>query len=91
MYSLDGPANLPALRRELFHSENLEGEMLPPTWSALLPHITSANYIAMHDKSFHANHPALPPVEENGWRTENGTYMPVRCLTVPASLTAIEL
>ena len=65
--------------------------MLPPARSALLPHIRRANYITMCDKAFPSIHPALPPIEENGWTLENGVYVPVRCLRPPAPLAVIEL
>ena len=51
VYCPAGPTTLPALRWKLFRSKNLEGEMLPPTRAALLPHINRANYMAMRDKS----------------------------------------
>ena len=55
VYSPKGPTTLPLLRWELFRSKNLEGEMLPPTRAALLPHILRANYITMRDKSYMKN------------------------------------
>lgn len=91
VYSSTGPTTLPALRWELFRSKNLEGEMLPPTRAALMPHITRANYIAMRDKSYPTNCPTLPPIEQNGWNVEKGVYVPVRCLTLPAPRAVIEL
>ena len=51
VYRSSGPTAIPALRWDLFPSKNLEGEMLPPTRSALLPHIRRANYITMRDKA----------------------------------------
>jgi len=71
--------------------QNLEGEMLPSTRAALLPHINRANYITMRDKSYTTNHPVLPPIERNGWNVEEGAYVPVRCLTLPAPRAVIEL
>ena len=71
VYCSTGPTTRPALRWELFRSKNLEGEMLPPTGSALLPHIIRANYIAMRDKSYLANCPTLPPIEEHGWSVKD--------------------
>ena len=91
VYCSTGPIALPALRWELFRSKNLEGEMLPPTRSALLPHILRANYIAMRDKSYLVNCPVLPPIEQNGWIAEEGNYNPVHCLTFPAPRAVIEL
>ena len=74
-------------------SKNLEGEMLPPTRAALLPHITRANYIAMRDKSYTTNCPTLLPIEENGWSAKEGSrlYVPTRCLILPAPRAVIEL
>jgi hypothetical protein len=91
VYCSTGPTTLPALRWELFRSKNLEAEMLPPTRAALFPHITRSNYIAMRDKSYCMNCPALPPIEQNGWSVEDGAYVPVRCLTLPAPRAVIEL
>ena len=83
VYCLSGRTILPALRWEMFCSKNLEGEMLPPTRAALLPHIPRANYIAMRDKSYTTSCLALPPIEENGWNVKEGVYVPVRCLALP--------
>ena len=71
--------------------KNLEGEMLPPTRASLLPHVTRANYIAMRDKSYTSNCPALPPIDQNGWFVKEGLYIPVRCLNLPAPRAVIEL
>jgi len=57
-------------RGELFRSKNLDGEMLPPTSIALLPHILRANYITMRDKSYQTSYPELPPIEANEWRKD---------------------
>jgi hypothetical protein len=92
VYSPKGSTSIPALRWELFSSKNLEGENLPPTRSALLPHIQRANYMTMRDKSYQMNHPSLPPpIEQNGWTRENDTYLPLRCLSLPAPSAVIEL
>ena len=91
VYSSKGPTTLPSLRWELFRSKNLEGEVLPPTRAALLPHIIRANYITMRDKSYLDNCPALPPIEENGWKLEKEVYVPVRCLALPAPRAVVEL
>ncbi|CAB3980183.1 Hypothetical predicted protein [Paramuricea clavata] len=87
VYCSKGPKTLPALRWTLFRSKYLEGEMLPPTRAALLPHIVRA----MCDKSYPLNCPSLPPIEENGWSLDEGVYVPVRCLTPPAPQAVIEL
>lgn len=93
VYCSKGPQTLPALRWELFCSKNLEGEMLPPTRAALLPHITRANYIAMRDKSYTTNCPTLLPIEDNGWSEKEGSglYVPIRCIILPAPRAVIEL
>ena len=93
VYCSKGPQTLPSLRWELFCSKNMEGEMLPPTLAALLPHITRANYMAMRDKSYTRNCPTLPPIEENGWSEKEGSelYVPMRCLNMPAPRSVIEL
>ena len=65
--------------------------MLPPTRAALMPHITRASYIAMHDKLYVTTCPILPPIDQSGWSEENGIYLPVRCLTLPAPRAVLEL
>jgi len=54
----------------MFLSKNLEKKMLPPTRAVLLPHITRANYIAMHDKSYVTRSPDFPAIEQSGWRLD---------------------
>jgi hypothetical protein len=91
VYSTSGPRSLPALRWDLFRSKNLEGEMLPPTRGALLPHLTRANYMSMRDKSYIRLHPNLPPIKENGWHQHEEVYVPVRSLNNPAPQAVLEL
>ena len=79
------------LRWEMFRSRNLEGEMLPPTCAALMPHITCTNYIAMRDKSYVPTCPILPQIDQSAWSEENGIYLLVRCLTLPAPRAVLEL
>ena len=86
-----GPTTLPLLRWELFRTKNLEGEMLPPTRASLLPHILCANYVTMRDKSYVTTCPELPPIEENGWSSESGGDVPIRCLALPAPKAVLEL
>ena len=91
VYSSKGEADLATLRWELFRSRNLEGELLPPTRAALLPHIARANYFAMRDKSYVTRLPDLPAIEESGWRIDQGVYAPVLNLVPPAPRAVIEL
>ena len=91
VYSPTGPKTLPTLWWEMFRSRNLEGEMLPPTRAVLMPHITRANYTVMCDKSYCTSCSVLPPIDQNGWSLEKGEYVPVRCLTLPAPRTVLEL
>jgi len=77
VYSSTGETNLPALGWPMFRSKILEGEMLPLTREALLPHITRANYIAMRDKSYVTRSPDLPAIEQSGWRLDKGVYVPI--------------
>ena len=51
--------------------------MLPPTRAVLRPHITRANYIAMHDKSYVTRSPDLLAIEQSGWQLDKGVYVPV--------------
>ena len=71
VYKRTGPTTLPALRWEMFCSKNLEGEMLPPTRAALMPHIARANYTAVRDKSYITSRAVLPPIDQSGWNLEN--------------------
>ena len=64
VYSAVGLTAIPAVLWHLFRSKNLEGEMLPPTRAALLPHLMRENYMAMRDKTM--RRPNLPPIEQNG-------------------------
>ena len=91
VYSQNGPLSIPKLRWELFRTKNLEGEMLPPTLSSLLPHIRRTNYMAKVSKSYKTACPELPQIEENGWSVESNTYSPIRCLALPAPKAVIEL
>ena len=91
VYCSAGPTIRRALRWEMVHSKNLQGEMVPPTHAALPPHITRANYFAMRDKLHTTNWPALPPIEENDWNVKEGVYVPVRCLILPTPRAVIEL
>ena len=91
VYSSMGEVDLAALRWELFQTKNLEGEMLPPTRPALLPHTIRANYISMRDKSYVTRMPNLPVIEESGWRLDHGVYTPLMNLAPPAPLAVIEL
>ena len=72
MYCANGPTVISALRWEMLRSKNMEGEMLPPTRSALLPHAMRANYMSMRDKSYIRRFSSLPRVEESGWILEKG-------------------
>ena len=83
VYCSSEPSTLPALRWEMFRSRNLEGESLPPTRAAILPHVTRANYIAMRDRSYTFSCPVLPLIEETGWLVEGSVYKPVKCLEEP--------
>ena len=84
VYSSTSPTSLPLLRWELFRSKILEGDRLPPTRAALLPHIIRANYVTMRDKSYFTDYPELPSIEENGWHLlASGCYIPVKCLALP--------
>ena len=91
VYCFTGSRNVPSLRWEVFHTANDEGGMLPPICAALLPHITCAIYITMHDKWYVTNQPTLLPIDQNGWYMEDGMYMPVCCLILPAPRAVIEI
>ena len=92
VYSSTGEVDLSALRWEMFKSRNLEGEMLPPTRAALLPHIARANFITMRDKSYVTRLPELPAIEESGWRLDDhGKYAHLLNLASPAPQAVIEL
>ena len=91
VYSDLGIKSLPQLRWELFRTRNLEGESLPPTRAAILPHIIRANYVCMRDKSYQESCPTLPPIEDSGWVLEGSNYLPVKCLELPAPKAVLEL
>ena len=91
VYSSNGQSQLSSLRWEMFRSRNLEGELLPPTLSTLLPHIQRTNYICTRDKSYVSSKPTLPKLEENGWTIKDGIYEPVHCVSQPAPKAVLEL
>jgi hypothetical protein len=91
VYGKQGPENLPSLRWYLFQTKNAEGEMLPPTRAALLPHILRANFIATRDKSYVTQRPELPLIEDSGWEKKGEDFVPVCCLKPPAPLAVLEL
>jgi len=91
MYSTNGPSTLPALRWNLFQTKNLEGEMLPPTRAALLPHILRANFTSMVSKSYTTAMPQLPKIEDCGWESVGQEYFPMKCLELPAPMAVLEL
>ena len=69
----------------------MEGEMLPPTPGAFLPHLLRVNYISMRDKSYKEACPELPLITENGWIIEGNNILPVKCLELPAPKAVLEL
>ena len=82
---------LPSLKMYLFQTKNAEGEMLPPTRAALLPHILRANFVSTRDKSYVTPRPVLPLIEDSGWEKKGDDFVPVRCLKPPAPLAVLEL
>jgi len=84
VYCSTGPTTIPALAWHMLRKKNIEGEMLPSTRAALLPHIKRTNYMAMRDKSYITNCPVLPAIEQNGFVIDERTYVPVKCITLPA-------
>ena len=91
VYSKLGPQNIPQLRWELFRTQQREGEMLPPTRGAFLPHVMRVNYVTMRDKSYISACPTLLPIDKCGWYFENDILMPVQSFLSPAPKAVIEL
>ena len=90
-YTESGPFSLPALRWDLFRTRNLEGELLPPTRGALLPHLTRVNCVCMRDKSYPSLSPSLPPLTENGWLYEDDEYKRIQNLLLLALKAVVQL
>ena len=76
---------------KLLRSKILEGEMLPHSQAAMLPHLMKANCMVRRDKTNLIRCQNLPPVERNGWEVKDGMYIPVRCLILSAPWAVIEL
>ena len=76
------------LRWELFKTQNLEAEKLPPTLGAFEPHVKRAHLIAIIDKGY-----KVPkPLEETGWeKSEDDIILPVRSLRLPAPQAIVEI
>jgi len=80
------------LRWELFRHKNLDGEKLPQTIGTLIPHIQTANYMSMRDKSYWYPHPVLPNIINHGWTTNQEEHLtPLLCLNKPAPIAVLDL
>lgn len=84
-------ADIPDARWELFRSKNKEGEQLPPTRAALLPHIQRVNYVCFRDKSYVKAHQDLPAREHFGWEKLHESFQPTTSLNLPAPKAVMEL
>ena len=91
VYSPKGPFNIPDLRWELFRTKLKEGENLPPSKGAYIPHLMRANYVSMRDKSYTDYCPQLPPIHISGWEDKGDHYTPVQSLLLPAPKSVIQL
>lgn len=91
VYDKKGPQDLPSLRWQLFRTRSLEGEKLPPSRATFMPHLMRANFTAMRDKAYTTAKPVLPPLENNGWKVDDGNISPILCLQLPAPAAVLEL
>jgi len=87
----NGPSTVTQLRWHLFETKGMEGEMLPPTFSTLLPHIKRVNFVCRRDKSYTETLPVLPSPVHNGWIMSDGLIKPEICLDPPAPKAVLEL
>ena len=67
----------------------MEGEKLPPTRGAFIPHLKRVCYTASRDKSY--RYTDLPSIDESGWTINNNVYIPDRCILPPAPAAVLEL
>lgn len=80
------------LRYKLFCRKNLSGDKLPPTQDALSFHIKRAAYQSFIWKNAHMPIFDLPsPMENGGWKEENGDLLHVLMSKDPAPKEIIEL
>ena len=91
VYSSNGPKTLSGLRWYLFQTKSLDGEHLPPTDSSFLPHLLRVNFICMRDKSYTNVLVKLPSLDENGWKQQGDTFVPVMSLGLPAPKAILQL
>ena len=91
VYKDMGVYELRKLRWELFRTRNMEGENLPPTRGALLPHIMRVNYVCARDKSYVQRNLRLTSIESSCWKLEESRYMPILCAELPAPKAVLEL
>lgn len=86
-----GASDIPDTRWELFRSKNKEGEQLPPTRAALLPHIQRVNYLCSRDKSYMQAKQAIQLRENSGWHKTGESFQPTKSLNLPAPKAVMEL
>ena len=79
------------LRYFLFRTKGTEGENLPPTQAALLPHIKRARVIAATALSYKDPYPTQPELVGNGWVMIDDVCVPHRTDLLPAPLAIMEL
>ena len=85
-----GTSDIPETRWLLFRSKN-KGEQLPPTRTALLPHIQRVNYICSRDKSYIQAKQKIQSREDSGWHKTNESFQPTMSLNLPAPKAIMEL
>ena len=80
------------LRWELYRTNALEGEKLPPTKGALTQHIRRAWLAALIGKSYTSPCPDVPRPEDHGWyRDDSHKLKPVTSLILPVPESILEL
>ena len=91
VYSTKDPYNVADLRWELFRTKLREGETLPPSKGAYIPHLMRANFVSMCDKSYTEYCPQLPEIKVSGWNEDSDRYSPIQSFLLPAPKSVIGL
>ena len=95
LYGTDCRSNstLKHLRWTLFAQKGKEGQQLPPTTGALVPHTCRAHYryMALMWKSSMLPLPQIPPPTDYYWTQEEDSLKPVCCMYAPAPEDLLKL
>lgn len=86
VYGYKNDKDLAHIRTQKFLGTSANSRLLktlPPTEAAYKEHVRRAAYATLIDKTCHEGIPALPPMEDFGWKTDGEIPLPVLSTLVP--------